>query len=135
MGVITELVDLLNEAGQLTGRDEVLKAVQARERMRSTAIGHGLAVPHGKCSGCQKLVMALGKPSEPIDFGSRDGKPASVIALLASPPSETGPHIQALARISRLMLRESFRASLARAYTAEEAYELIKQQDEDPESK
>jgi mannitol/fructose-specific phosphotransferase system IIA component (Ntr-type) len=128
-GAITELVDLLHKSGQLNNRDDVLKAVLARERMRSTAIGHGLAVPHGKCAGCSKLVMALGKPADPIDFGGRDGKPASVIALLASPPSETGPHIQALARISRLMLRESFRVALARAYTAEEAFELINSQD------
>ena len=126
-GAITELVDLLAETGRITDRDAVLRAVLERESTRSTAIGYGLAVPHGKSPGCPKLAIALGKAAKPIDFGSKDGQPASIIVLLASPPEQTGPHIQALARISRLMLMEQFRRDLAEAPTADAVYEIIRQ--------
>ena len=122
---ITELVDVL-AAHDLGGdRDEMLRAVLERENTRSTGIGHGLAVPHGKCQGCQRLAMALGKPETPIDFGSRDGQPVNIIVLLVSPPTETGPHIEALARISRLMLMDDFRQAISGAATPEDIYAVI----------
>jgi len=122
---ITMLVDLLAENGQISDRDQVLNAVLERESTRSTGIGDGLAVPHGKSRGCSRLVMALGCPVEPIDFDSADGKPVDLIVLLASPPDQTGPHIQALARVSRLMLSPSFREQLRTADTPEAAYKVI----------
>jgi mannitol/fructose-specific phosphotransferase system IIA component (Ntr-type) len=69
--------------------------------------------------------MAIGITREPIDFESVDGKPVTIIILLVSPLDQTGPHIQALARISRLMLDERFRLSLEKASSAEEVYELL----------
>ena len=123
--VITELIDLLAENGSLTNRDEVLQSVLTREQTRSTGIGSGIAIPHGKCSGVSELVMALGIATEPIEFDSIDGKPVYIVVLLVSPIDQTGPHIQALARISRLMLDEEFKAKLQNAKSPEEAYELI----------
>lgn len=125
-GAITELVDLLAEAGKITDRDAVLRAVLDREATRSTAIGYGLAVPHGKSPGSPKLAIAFGKAAKPIDFEAKDGQAASIIVLLASPLEQTGPHIQALARISRLMLVEQFRQALTEAPTAEAAYDIIR---------
>jgi fructose-specific phosphotransferase system IIA component len=122
---ITELVDLLVETGKLADRDGALEAVLAREATRSTGIGYGLAVPHGKCSGCSQLAMAVGRPASPIEFDSADGKPVELVVLLASPPDQTGPHIQALARISRLMLMEAFRTRIAEAQGADEIYGII----------
>lgn len=123
--VITELVDLLADNGALVDRDVVLEAVFVREETRSTGIGSGIAIPHGKCSGVKELVMSVGIAAEPIDFDSIDAKPVSIIILLASPVDRTGPHIQALARISRLMLDEEFKSKLENARSAEEVYELI----------
>ena len=123
--VITELVDLLDQRDKLSNRDLVLRAVLEREATRSTGIGYGLAVPHGKCSGCPKLTMAIGKPASPVDFGSTDGKPVELIVLLASPPDQTGPHIQALARISRLMLMEDFRTQIINAENAAAVFDII----------
>ncbi len=117
---ITQLVDALARAGQLTDRDEVLAAVLAREQTRSTGIGDALAVPHGKCHGCRTLIMAVGKADPPVDFASPDGQPCTLIMLLASPVDRTGPHIQALARISRLWLLESFRKAVAEAETPDD---------------
>lgn len=127
--VITELVEVLAQGGLLLDRDAVLKAVIAREQTRSTGIGSGVAIPHGKCSAVRELVMGLGIARQPIDFQSIDGKPVTIIILLVSPADKTGPHIQALARISRLMLDEQFRSKLEQAGSAEEVYELINQKD------
>ena len=123
--VITELVDVLADNKLLGDRDVVLEAVFTREQTRSTGIGSGIAIPHGKCSGVNELVMAIGIAAEPVDFDSIDQKPVSIIILLASPIDRTGPHIQALARISRLMLDEEFRGKLEKAGSPEEVYRLI----------
>lgn len=123
--VICELVDLLDESGLLVDKNTVLEAVLTREETRSTGIGSGIAIPHGKCNGSKELVMAIGIAADPVEFGSIDGKPVSIIVLLASPQDRTGPHIQALARISRLMLDEDFKNKLERATSPEEVYELI----------
>jgi len=123
--IITELVDLLDTNGLLLDRNVVLEAVLAREQTRSTGIGSGIAIPHGKCKAVKELVMAIGVAGEGIDFASVDGKPVTTIFLLVSPTDQTGPHIQALARISRLMLDEQFKQGLEKATSADEVYELL----------
>src|SRR5437667_2906552 len=109
---IRELVALLTAIGDVTDPKKVLEAVLEREATRTTGIGNGLAIPHGKCAGVPDLVMAIGKPAQPIDFQSIDGRPVSVIWMLTSPPEKTGPHIHALARISRLMTIDKFQQAL-----------------------
>ena len=123
--VITELVDLLDANGLLLDRDVAWEAVLMREQTRSTGIGAGIAIPHGKCNAVKELIMAIGIANEPIDFASVDGKPVKIIILLVSPVNRTGPHIQALAKISRLMLDEEFKQSLEKAASAEQVYELL----------
>jgi fructose-specific phosphotransferase system IIA component len=123
--VIMELVDILDANKLLTNKDEVLESVMSRENTRSTGIGSGIAIPHGKCNGVKDLVMAIGVSRAGIDFQSIDGKPVYIVVLLVSPTDRTGPHIQALARISRLMLDEDFKNKLQNAATGGELYELI----------
>ena len=123
--VITELVDLLDANGLLPDKNVVLDAVFAREQTRSTGIGSGIAIPHGKCKSVKELVMSIGVAGEPIDFASVDEKPVKIIILLVSPSDQTGPHIQALARISRLMIDEQFKEGLESASSADEVYELL----------
>ena len=129
MDAIAELVNLLAENKELTDPKKVLDAVLEREGTRTTGIGNGLAIPHGKCHGTDHLVMAVGKAATPVDFQSIDGRPVTWIWLLSSPPDKTGPHIHALARISRLMTIDKFRAALATAKTADEVYAIVKQQE------
>jgi mannitol/fructose-specific phosphotransferase system IIA component (Ntr-type) len=126
---IGELVALLAQNSQILDAKSVLDAVLEREATRTTGIGNGLAIPHGKASGLDHLVMAIGKPQKPIDFQSIDGKPVTIIWLLCSPPDQTAPHIHALARISRLMTLDKFRANLNAADTAQQMYEIISQQE------
>ncbi|MHC4498011.1 MAG: PTS sugar transporter subunit IIA [Planctomycetota bacterium] len=123
--VITELVDLLDASHLLLDRTMALEAVVAREQTRSTGIGSGIAIPHGKCKAVKELVMAIGIAHEPIDFESVDGKPVTIVILLVSPVDQTGPHIQALARISRLMLDEEFKHELETSESPEQVYDIL----------
>jgi fructose-specific phosphotransferase system IIA component len=123
--VITELVDLLEASGALMDRDVALEAVLTRERIQSTGTGAGIAIPHGKCNAVKEVVMAIGIAGEPIEFESVDGQPVKILFLLVSPADQTGPHIQALAAISRLMVDEQFRRKLEQADCADDVYRLL----------
>ncbi|MGF1635231.1 MAG: PTS sugar transporter subunit IIA [Phycisphaerae bacterium] len=126
---IGELVDLLAANGEIKDAKKVLAAVLEREQTRTTGIGNGLAIPHGKTVGTDHLVMAIGKPAEPLDFQAIDGRPVSIIWLLSSPPDKTGPHISALARISRMMIMEEFRQQVYDADSAHKIYQIIVDQE------
>jgi len=123
---ITGLIDLLDQSGQLSSRDSVLESILTREKTRSTGIGLGLAVPHGKSQGCKSLMMAVGKPDSPLEFDAIDGRPVTLLVLLVSPFDKTGPHIQALAGVSRLWQNETFRREVLSATTAAEIYAAFK---------
>ncbi len=127
-GVINELVDVLAGCGQVSDADSLKDAVWTREQTRTTGIGHGLAIPHGKCASMKGLAIAIGKPAEPIDFEAIDSQPVELVVLLASPPDKTSDHIQALAHISRLMNDTAFREEIYKTDAPEKIYELIKAQ-------
>lgn len=128
-GIIDELVDLLASVNKVTDPEALKDAVWTREKTRTTGIGHALAIPHGKSNGVPDLAMAIGKPAEPVDFQSIDNKPVRLVVLLASPLDRTSDHIQALARISRLMTVEEFRNRIYEASSSEEIYELLREQE------
>ena len=122
---ISELIDLLDTSGLVADKTAVSDAVFAREQTRSTGIGSGIAIPHGKCNAVKELVMAIGIAHDPIDFDSIDGNPVRIVILLVSPTTQTGRHIQALATISRLMLDEEFKQAFEQSSQANEAYKLL----------
>jgi fructose-specific phosphotransferase system IIA component len=124
--VIDELVDMLDAAGLIVDPDTLKQVVWEREQQRSTGIGDGLAIPHGKSTCSKDLVMAIGRPAEPIDFDSLDGRKVELIVLLASPPDRTADHIQALGKISRMMSDTKIREAAYGAATAESLYQLFK---------
>jgi fructose-specific phosphotransferase system IIA component len=128
-GVIDELVDLLASAGKVDDPASLKDAVWTREQARTTGIGHGLAIPHGKSESVTGVAMAIGKPAQPIDFAAIDGKPVRMVVLLASPPDRTSDHIQALARISRLMTMEAFRDQIYEAETGDQVFDLLQTQE------
>lgn len=126
---IFELVDVLEDASLVRDGDSLKSAVWTREQTRTTGIGHGLAIPHGKNAGMKGLAMAIGKPATPLDFEAIDSQPVKLVVLLASPPDRTSDHIQALARVSRLMSSESFRDKIYAAQSPQEIFDLVVQQD------
>ncbi|MEL7471957.1 MAG: PTS sugar transporter subunit IIA [Planctomycetota bacterium] len=126
---IHELVDVLSQAGKVDNAASLKDAVWTREQTRTTGIGHGLAIPHGKCPGMNDLAMAIGKPAKPMDFEAIDGQPVELVVLLASPPDRTSDHIQALARVSRLMTLEDFRTKIYAADSSDTIFELLESED------
>lgn len=120
-----ELVDVLAQSGAVSEVQELKDAVWQREQTRTTGIGHGIGIPHGKTGCLHELHMAIGIPSAPVDFGAIDGKPVELIILLASPADQTGPHIQALAKISRILTDDTFREAVKKAESAEKLYEML----------
>ncbi len=127
-GLIEELLDVMIASGAVTDRERVLQTVLERENTRTTGIGGGMAIPHGKCASITEPTVAIGRAAKPVDFESIDGKPVWLVILLISPVDQTASHIQALARISRIMSIDSFRNKLASADAAT-MYQLIKDQD------
>ncbi len=128
--IIKELVDVLYRAHRIKDRDAVLKAVLERERVMSTGMGDGVAIPHAKSDAVDNLVAAFGITKEDVDFKSIDEKPVRLIFLLVGPTDQTGPHLKALSRISRLMHREEFRKKLASARSSKEVIEAIEKEEQ-----
>ena len=123
---IRRLVAVLAETDSVSDAEQAVQAVLLREHTRTTGIGHALAIPHAKLPNLKRPAMAVGLASEPIiDFDSVDGRPVSVVVLLLSPQGQTAQHIQALARISRLLCVDAFRKRLLKAQSPDEAYRLI----------
>lgn len=122
---IAEMVDLLVQGGVTEARDTLLAAVMERENQRTTGIGLGFAIPHAKTDAVKGLIIALGRTAQPIDFAAIDGKPVNLIALLVSPSNATSQHIQALARLSRMVTSASLLQKLLDAPDAQALYDLI----------
>jgi PTS system nitrogen regulatory IIA component len=105
------------------------KVLEEREQLASTAIGDGIAIPHGKLDSVGHLVGALGRAVEGIEFESIDGKPTHLVFMLVAPASSTGVHLKALARLSRLFRDAEFRKRLLGAPTADAMYQVIAEED------
>jgi PTS system nitrogen regulatory IIA component len=102
-----------------------------RERLGSTGIGDGIAIPHGKMENLDQLLLAFGRSKSGVEFDSLDGKPAYLFFLVVAPDKSAGIHLKALARISRLLKSGAVRKDLMEAKGAPEIFEVIKAQDED----
>lgn len=129
--VIEELLGLLINAGAVEKRhkNKVLEVLMAREALGSTAIGQGIAIPHGKCDCVKKLVGCLGVSKAGIDFDSLDGEPAYIFFLLVAPVDSAGPHLKALAKISRLLKDKYIRESLKSVKDEKSMLQIIQQED------
>jgi mannitol/fructose-specific phosphotransferase system IIA component (Ntr-type) len=124
--IIEELLDLLSTNEKIVDREIALQDVLAREGYLSTGLEKGLAVPHAKTDGVSGLVIAFGLKREGVDFESLDGKPAKLIFLVLSPRDTSGPHIQALAIISRNLKEHAKREELLKANSSQEIMDIIK---------
>lgn len=128
--VLMELVDILIASGLLIDRDRVVDVLQQREKLGSTGIGDGVAIPHGKVAELQDLVVIFGRSKKGIDFAAIDGKPVHLFFLLLAPENSTGQHLKALAKISKMLKTPNFRKKLIEAGTSNDLYRAIVEQDE-----
>lgn len=127
-GALRELADLLGD-DVVADRAAVLAAWIERERLASTGIGDGVAIPHGKLRSASGLVAAMGLSRRGVEFGSMDGRPAHLFFALVAPENSAGLHLKALARISRLLKDSDFRARLLDADTAEDLFRIVADED------
>jgi len=123
--LIEELLDLLHAGGKIVDRELALKDVLAREGYLSTGLENGLAIPHAKTDGVGELVMSFGLKKDGVDFDSLDNKPAHLIFLVLSPRDTSGPHIRALAAITKNLKDAEKRKSLLGAQSSEEIKKMI----------
>ena len=124
-GIIEEMVDRLCAAGKINDRNAVLAAVMERESKMSTGMQNGVAIPHGKTDAVKSLVAAVGLNKNGVDFDSMDGAPCTIFIMTLSPTKRTGPHIQFLAEVSRLISQPAAREKLLAARTHSEIYEIL----------
>jgi PTS system nitrogen regulatory IIA component len=130
--IMRELVDALIAAGEIEKRchNKLVEALMSREALGSTAIGQGIAIPHAKSDSVSKLVAAFGLSRRGVDFDSLDGEQAHIFFLLVAPQDSAGPHLKALARISRLLKDRYFRDTLRNCTDEKTVAKIIAQEDE-----
>ena len=128
-GVLEELVSVVAAHHPEVDRARLLEALDERERLNSTALGDGVAIPHGKLPGLRRVFAAFGRSPAGVDFQSLDGKPTHLFFLLVAPEESAGAHLKALARISRLLKDDAFRARLREAPDADALYRTIREED------
>lgn len=126
---IVELVEVLKNKKKVKKTDEVIDVVLEREKLGSTGIGQGVAIPHGKTDALQEQIGVLGISQKGIEFNSLDGEPVHIIFLLVGPVEVMGQHLKALSRISRLFKDKFLRQAIRNATMVEEVVKIIQQED------
>ena len=126
---IEQLIDILNQQHVINSRQPVFNAVLEREKLMTTGVGNGIAIPHCKHKDSPDFAVSLGVHPKGIDFQAIDKKPVKIIFLLVGPEHNPGLHIKLLSRISRLMSNEELRKQLQTSKSAEEAFDLIQEEE------
>jgi PTS system nitrogen regulatory IIA component len=131
-GVVRELVELLARAGSIKEREagRLTQILLERESLGSTGIGQGVAIPHGKTNAVTRLVGAFGVSREGVDFDALDGERVHLFFLLIAPEDSAGPHLKALARISRLLKDKHFRDGLRSCPSEAALMKILRDEDE-----
>jgi PTS system nitrogen regulatory IIA component len=126
--VLAELCRPLTAAHRVDGL-RLVDTLLDREKLGSTGIGEGVAIPHGKVPGLPGLLASFGRSTAGVDFHAIDGRPTHLFFTLFAPENSAGTHLKALARISRIFKTAAFRDAILRAASAEEIYRLIEAED------
>ncbi|MGA1875538.1 MAG: PTS sugar transporter subunit IIA [bacterium] len=129
--VLKELVLSLVKNNLVRDTDKALEVLLEREKLGSTGVGDGVAIPHAKFNGVKDLVAVFGRSLGGIDFESLDNKPAHLFFLFLAPENSAALHLKVLARISRLLKKPDFRESLMRAKDREAIYKAIAEEERD----
>ena len=129
--VLEELTGALLNCKANLNKEALVEVLLERERLGSTGIGDGIAIPHGKIQDLDELILSFGRSTKGIEFDSMDGRPTHLFFLLIAPENSAGIHLRALAKISRLLKSAHFRQRLLEAETVEELFLVIKQEDKE----
>ena len=127
--VLVELSGVFERGNLSVDSDAMVEVLLEREKLGSTGIGDGIAIPHGKLAGLDRLIVSFGRSHNGVEFDSLDGKPVNIFFLLMAPENSAGQHLKALARISRILKDADFRSDLMKAQSAGDIYNLIVRKD------
>lgn len=128
--VLDELVRVFAMGGVRFDPEAMLQVLLERERLGSTGIGEGIAIPHGKLQGLDEILLSFGRSSEGISFDAMDGKPVHLFFLLMAPENSAGLHLKILAKISRMLKDTALRNNLLQAKSKEEIWRIIEEQEQ-----
>jgi fructose-specific phosphotransferase system IIA component len=127
--ILDAMIDLIATSPKVLDKAKVREAIFEREKIMSTGVGNGFAIPHGKTDAVSDIVAGFAVTASPIDYQSLDEKPVQLVFLLVGKDSMVGPHIKLLSRISRLMNKEDFRNRLLKVRTSKELLNMFKQEE------
>ena len=127
---INELIDLFKDDTRVIDLERVRTAVLEREKIMSTGVGKGFAIPHGKTNAVNDILAAFGKTKRPIEYQALDNQPVHLVFLLVGKDNLVSTHIKLLSRISRMMNKDEFRAKLIGSSSAEEIINIFKKEEE-----
>lgn len=128
---INELINLFEKDSRVIDIEKVRDAVLEREKIMSTGVGKGFAIPHGKTNAVNDILAAFGKTNNPIEYDALDGQPVNLIFLLVGKDNLVSNHIKLLSRISRMMNKDEFREKLNKAKTSDDILEIFRKEEED----
>lgn len=128
--VISELATLLAHNHPEIEPDKLIHTLLDREKLGSTGIGHGVAIPHGKFPNLNRMLVGFGRSAKGVSFDAQDSKAVHIFFVLVAPENATSLHLKALARLSRLLKEDSFRSRLLHCQTSKEIYNTIVTEDE-----
>ena len=128
--VLAELSGVIHRENGAISHEYMVNTLLDREKLGSTGIGDGIAIPHGKLADLDELIVTFGRSKEGVDFDSMDGKPANLFFLLLAPENTTGLHLKALAKISKMLKDNAFRKKLIEAKSKDELYLIIADKDD-----
>jgi fructose-specific phosphotransferase system IIA component len=127
--IIDSMINLIGNSKNVLDKEKVRQAILEREKIMSTGVGNGFAIPHGKTDAVKDIVAAFAVTEHPVDYQALDEQPVRLVFLLIGRDSLVGPHIKLLSRISRLMNREEFRNELLMSKTPKDVIELFQRQE------
>lgn len=129
-GVLAELAEVLAASGTVRSTAVAVRVLEEREKLGSTGIGEGIAIPHGKLADLDRVVAVFGRSVAGVEFDSMDGAPVHLFFLLMAPENSASTHLKALARISRLLKDRSFREELMQAASRDDLFQIIAREDD-----
>ena len=128
--VLAELSGVFLQGDVKYSHEDMVNTLLEREKLGSTGIGDGVAIPHGKLANLEELIVSFGRSKEGVEFDAMDGKPAHIFFLLMAPEDTTGKHLKALAKISKMLKDSAFRKKLLEAKSKDELYMIIADKDD-----
>ncbi len=128
--LIDRMVDLAANNPKVYDKEKVRTAIIERERIMSTGVGKGFAIPHGKTDAVGEIILAFGVTAEPVDYASMDNEPVRLVLLLVSRDSDVGVRLKLLSRASKVMNSDSARKALLEAKSPEEVMEIFRAEEE-----